>query len=546
MLDQIGLAQYAQVFADEGFDTWSTLMDIVESDLEALGVKLGHRRKLQRAIVDYRGHTKDNFPIQPLPTLPRGDPKGNPQSKPEQAQDNQSQTGQRVQAKRKYRRHPKPDEHAPERPPSAYVIFSNQMREVLKGQDLSFTEIAKLVGERWQGLDLASKEPCERQAQEMKEKYYNELSEYKKTEEYQTYQKYLNEFKAKHNQKQNAKRPRTDTHGTHSRNSSRERTVDDGASHTDESAREGTSPGSTTLDNSSHRPDNPAVLQWRSAVEPPNASTKGLPTAISPQASSFRRPTMPPEESSRPGLTSDSGSRTLLIPSSSSGVSRLGSSSSRDMSRAESQNWRPSTVPESLPSLTREDTNRTGRSSEMDSTPDSWPSRMGMSPLALDNAKAPFGGGRILPAPPGFVPPGGAVPKTRVSALGFSPSSQPQRSSNYEVSGHALPTYRTDHVRFQDEHSTSPNISPRDRADARPHSLDPSVAQVPPRWTSDDSRNAEDPGYEQQKARATMGLATLLRASEHLEDRPSQSTHSDNSEAGGKGNLGWRHGRRSL
>jgi len=76
------------------------------------------------------------------------------------------------------------------------------MREALKGQDLSFTEIAKLVGERWQGLDLANKEPCERQAQEMKEKYYTELSEYKKTDRYQTYQKYLNEFKAKHNQKQ--------------------------------------------------------------------------------------------------------------------------------------------------------------------------------------------------------------------------------------------------------------------------------------------------------------------------------------------------------
>jgi len=33
MLDEMGLAQYAQTFADEGFDTWTTLMDIVESDL---------------------------------------------------------------------------------------------------------------------------------------------------------------------------------------------------------------------------------------------------------------------------------------------------------------------------------------------------------------------------------------------------------------------------------------------------------------------------------------------------------------------------------
>jgi len=79
------------------------------------------------------------------------------------------------------------------------------MREALKGRDLSFTEIAKLVGERWQSLDLSDKEPCERQAQEMKEKYYNELSEYKKTDQYGTYQKYLNEFKAKHNPQQSKK-----------------------------------------------------------------------------------------------------------------------------------------------------------------------------------------------------------------------------------------------------------------------------------------------------------------------------------------------------
>ncbi|KFY03345.1 hypothetical protein O988_01540 [Pseudogymnoascus sp. VKM F-3808] len=47
--------------------------------------------------------------------------------------------------KRKYRRHPRPDESAPARPRSAYVIFSTKMRADLKGKSLSFTEIAKLV-----------------------------------------------------------------------------------------------------------------------------------------------------------------------------------------------------------------------------------------------------------------------------------------------------------------------------------------------------------------------------------------------------------------
>ena len=72
------------------------------------------------------------------------------------------------------------------------------MRESLKGQDLSFTEIAKVVGERWQVLPTEEREGCERQANGAKEKYYAELAEYKKTPQFETYQKYLEEFKAKH------------------------------------------------------------------------------------------------------------------------------------------------------------------------------------------------------------------------------------------------------------------------------------------------------------------------------------------------------------
>jgi len=72
------------------------------------------------------------------------------------------------------------------------------MREVLKGQGLSFTEIAKIVGERWQVLSPEAREACESQANAAKEKYYPELAEYKKTPQYDAYQKYLEEFKAKH------------------------------------------------------------------------------------------------------------------------------------------------------------------------------------------------------------------------------------------------------------------------------------------------------------------------------------------------------------
>ena len=72
------------------------------------------------------------------------------------------------------------------------------MRETLRGRELSFTEIAKVVGERWQVLPADAREGCERQANAAKEKYYAELAEYKKTAEYDAYQSYLEDFKAKH------------------------------------------------------------------------------------------------------------------------------------------------------------------------------------------------------------------------------------------------------------------------------------------------------------------------------------------------------------
>jgi len=110
-----------------------------------------------------------------------------------------------IVTKRKYRRHPKPDENAPERPPSAYVLFSNKMRDELKGRNLTFTEIAKLVGENWQSLSPPEKEPFERQALNAKEKYNSDMAEYKKTPEYRRYTQYLQDFKQKQASQNHAK-----------------------------------------------------------------------------------------------------------------------------------------------------------------------------------------------------------------------------------------------------------------------------------------------------------------------------------------------------
>jgi hypothetical protein len=197
---ELGISHYLHDFIEQGFDTWDTILDITESDFDALGVKLGHRRKLQRKIANSRGVSSDRALASPRNTP--SDDRHLEDQKPGATKADNKDGGGTQGAKRKYRRHPKPDENAPERPPSAYVIFSNKMREELKGRNLSFTEIAKLVGENWQNLSPAEKEPYEQQAFSAKERYNNELAEYKKTENYREYAQYLAEFKARQSNQQ--------------------------------------------------------------------------------------------------------------------------------------------------------------------------------------------------------------------------------------------------------------------------------------------------------------------------------------------------------
>ncbi|KAI6785558.1 High mobility group protein 20A [Emericellopsis cladophorae] len=189
---ELGISQYLDAFVDQGFDTWDTILDIQESDLDALGVKLGHRRKLQRRIANARG-------LAPSISLSNKQNTNDGKREGSRAACDRSEPGAdgSTAVKRKYRRHPKPDENAPERPPSAYVLFSNKMRDDLKGHNLTFTEIAKLVGENWQSLPPHDKEAYESQANAAKEKYHRDLAQYKKTPEYRKYQVYLQDFKEK-------------------------------------------------------------------------------------------------------------------------------------------------------------------------------------------------------------------------------------------------------------------------------------------------------------------------------------------------------------
>lgn len=99
--------------------------------------------------------------------------------------------------KRKYRRHAKPDKNAPVKPPSAYVMFSNKVRAELKDQNMSFVDLAKIVGDRWKAISPEEKEHYEQTAAREKEDYQAALSRYEQTDDHKAYQQYLSEFKSK-------------------------------------------------------------------------------------------------------------------------------------------------------------------------------------------------------------------------------------------------------------------------------------------------------------------------------------------------------------
>ncbi|KAJ2957428.1 hypothetical protein NQZ79_g6880 [Umbelopsis isabellina] len=224
-LNNCELGLYADVLIAEGFDQLKSLFEIIESDLEAIGVKRGHRRLLQRAIASARGYD----PNLPLPTTShassRSSATSSNNSRVDSRQDTISSTeednfSEFTRSKRKYRRHAKADKNAPVKPPSAYVMFSNQVRSELKDYNMSFTDLAKIVGDRWKSISPDEKEVYERTATKAKEEYLGALAKYEKTDEHkvaymilrkrcsyaygclfqyseQDYQQYLIDFKMK-------------------------------------------------------------------------------------------------------------------------------------------------------------------------------------------------------------------------------------------------------------------------------------------------------------------------------------------------------------
>ena len=128
---EIGLSQYLQNFLDQGFNTWDAIISITELDLDALGVKLGDRRKLQRKIASSRALTPDSA----LLLTPLATPASSILTSSNESEAKHSTLKNPTELK--HRRHPKPHENAPEAPSFAWVIFLQRMHEELRGRILS-------------------------------------------------------------------------------------------------------------------------------------------------------------------------------------------------------------------------------------------------------------------------------------------------------------------------------------------------------------------------------------------------------------------------
>ncbi|KAF2119662.1 hypothetical protein BDV96DRAFT_610566 [Lophiotrema nucula] len=204
ILERLGLTEYTDVLTQNGFYNWETVLDITEDDMTALHFKLGHRRALQREIATYRG-------ISLAESLMELDsPPSEPTSLSASALESlsrQTSSSTPAREKRRYRRHPRPDPNAPKKPKTAYVNFADQLRTDPGVANLSFVDIAKEVGRRWQVLPAEQKRIWESHAARAMQEFEAQMDEYKKTDSWRKYQSYVNDFKVQQAKAASAKRP---------------------------------------------------------------------------------------------------------------------------------------------------------------------------------------------------------------------------------------------------------------------------------------------------------------------------------------------------
>ena len=60
-LDELGLGQYSVIFAENDIE-WEVLPELSEHDLEKLGLSLGHRKKLLKAVAHLTARSEPPAP----------------------------------------------------------------------------------------------------------------------------------------------------------------------------------------------------------------------------------------------------------------------------------------------------------------------------------------------------------------------------------------------------------------------------------------------------------------------------------------------------
>jgi hypothetical protein len=192
---RLGLSQYMERLQENGFEDWETVAAITETDMAELNFKRGDRRKLQQAIREYSSSDAPHgaYEARKFPLSSEGLPADGEHSKvtprsPQQA----------ARTTRPYRRHPRPDPNAPHKPRTAYVLFGEHVRQDPALSHSSFIEIAKETGKRWKELSQEERAVIwETPAADRLQDYKKELDRYKQTENYQSYQTYLEGFEQK-------------------------------------------------------------------------------------------------------------------------------------------------------------------------------------------------------------------------------------------------------------------------------------------------------------------------------------------------------------
>ncbi|KAL8944553.1 MAG: hypothetical protein Q9216_000356 [Gyalolechia sp. 2 TL-2023] len=180
ILDRLGLGQYLEKFFEEGFEAWETVLDITESDL----IK-GNTGVILRLVT--RG------PRLPTPVV----------CFDQDQLDVEADIGDidrrmimlRIDL-------------------NLHMSSFPTIRDDLKSENLSFTDIAKRVGELWQALSPEEKKPFETQAGSAKEEYLADLAHYKTTDNFKEYTHYLADFKAKHPPKPDDKKLKHETYNS--------------------------------------------------------------------------------------------------------------------------------------------------------------------------------------------------------------------------------------------------------------------------------------------------------------------------------------------